>query len=294
MEDFNFISNLPIVISVIAIIVSYMSYTNAKEAKKSANQWHKNDMELRIHEGTLKINNGYKNFAKPYIDIMYDSYYETKKLTTEYSTKACRIKNNICDKINKLDSELFSSIDLLDKAISKLILENKDDILYQNPEKLFGDINRYSNEIEHNLEEDSTDEVKKLLYALYKKIDYKNRKELYDYTIEQLKEVHLIYKNNKDLVDKRIILMNNEYMKFKRYYFGNVLDDLHTDYLGMLNLMKYIKYADEHYHYYKEIEPTVAISKMFIAISNVMIVNHGIMEMMKLEQYRDSKHLTNL
>lgn len=290
MNEFNINTLLPIAISFVAMIISYKAYKTANKVNESTQQWQEYDINLRIEEMAINKDKEYKEMAKPYIDIMYSCYIETKELMNEFSFKACRAKNNICEQINKYDKELHYLNDDLNTAIDRIIIDNEKDILFQIPEALFSSLNYYSNLDEYYLEEDSSDKVKQALNNLYKRIAPDNRQELYNGAIEQLKEVHLIYRNNKEIIDEKIVLMENEYMKFKRYYFGSKLDILHEDYLEMLNLLKYIRYIERHYFYYNEIHPSIAISKMFIQISNIMIVNRGILEISRLENYRNFKY----
>lgn len=287
MDELNISILLPIAISFVAMVISYKAYKTANKVNESTQQWQKYDIHLRNEEMIVKKDKEYKEMAKPYIDIMYACYIETKELMTEFSVKACRAKSNICEQINKYDKKSNYLNDDLNTAINRIIIDNEEDILFQIPEALFSSLNYYSNLDEYYLEEDSSDKIKQALNNLYKRIVEDRRKELYNYAIEQLKEVHLIYRNNKEIIDKKIILMENEYMKFKRYYFGSKLDILHEDYLKMLNLLKYVRYIERHYFYYNEIPPSIAISKMFIQISNIMIVNRGILESSKLENYRN-------
>lgn len=291
MNEFNINSLLPIAISFVAMVISYKAYKTANRVNESTQLWQKYDINLRNEEMVLKKDKEYKEIAKPYIDIMYDCYIETKELMTEFSLKACRAKNNICEQIKKYDKELYYlDDDDLNIAINRIIIDNEKDILFQIPEALFPSLNYYSNLDEYYLEEDSSDKVKQALNNLYKRIAPDERQKLYNSAIEQLKEVHLIYRNNKEIIDKKIELMENEYMKFKRYYFGSKLDILHEDYLEMLNLLKYIRYIERHYFYYNEIHSSIAISKMFIQISNIMIVNRGILEISRLENYRNLEY----
>ncbi|MFX4267761.1 hypothetical protein ACOL29_08940 [Aliarcobacter butzleri] len=290
MNEFNINALLPIVISFVAMVISYKAYKTANKVNESTQLWQEYDINLRNEEMVLKKDKEYKEMAKPYIDIMYNCYIETKELMSEFSLKACRAKNNICEEINKYDKEFYYLNGDLNTAIDRIIIDNERNILFQIPETLFSSLNYYSNLDECYLEEDSSDKVKQSLNNLYKRISPDKRQKLYNHAIEQLKKVHLIYRNNKEIIDNMIELMENEYMKFKRYYFGSRLNILHEDYLEMLNLLKYIRYIERHYFYYNEIHPSIAISKMFIQISNIMIVNRGILEISRLENYRNLRY----
>ena len=287
MYQLNLTLVLPIAISFVSVVISYKAYKKAKEANDATQQWQKHDIHLRNKLMIEKQNKEYKEIATPYIDIMYNCYFETKELLTEFSVKACKAKNNICNTINNYDIESNYLNEILNTAIDRIIIDNEKDILFQTPEYMFSNLNYYSNLDENYLKEDCSDKVKQALNNLYIRIEDYKRKELYYYAIEQLKEVHIIYRNNKKIIDEKIILMDNEYMKLKRYHLGRKFDILHQDYLEMLNLLKYIRYTEKHYFYYNEISPSIAISKMFIQIINIMIVNRGILEICKLEHYRN-------
>ena len=88
MYQLNLTLVLPIAISFVSVVISYKAYKKAKEANDATQQWQKHDIHLRNKLMIEKQNKEYKEIATPYIDIMYNCYFETKELLTEFSVKA--------------------------------------------------------------------------------------------------------------------------------------------------------------------------------------------------------------
>lgn len=275
--------NIGLAISLLALLISVLSYTTAKKSMKRASKWQEEDIQIR------------KNLEKqkklaPYIDLVHKTYCDFEELFSDYSRVANQFYNRIVDLADTYNNSNGTNNHALRHhmayACDNIIEENRDDILFQHPEYLFNNLlNRKYRKLDYKLDLQKNDDlntVEKHLKILNENID-PSKKHLYlDDLIKLAPSVYQIYYDNKEKIDKSIKQLENEMKKYKYYDFDNTINDFYLEFKGLLNLLRYIKEVSTTYtNEFDKDFTTLTLSEIVYKITSIMIVNEGVLKISK-------------
>ncbi len=275
--------NLEIIISLIALIVSVVSFIVAKRNMQKVSKWQEQDIQLR------QKNEEEKKLA-PYIQLVHDTYCSFDDIFSNYS----RTANIFLDKIVNLADSYNNSKGTNKHALrhhmvyasDEIIKKHNEDILFQHPEYLFNNLlNGKYRKLDYKLDlkgKNSLGTIEAHLKILNENID-SDKKHLYlQSLIELTKIVYQIYYDNKEKIDNSIKELEKAMIKYKHFDFDTTINSFYLEFNGLLNLLRYIKEISTTYTREFDEEFTfLNLSEILYKITSIMIVNEGILKLHK-------------
>ena len=261
-----------IIASVSALIATYRIYVNKK--------LHRENVILKKQtEDAQKL--------KSYEDLAIQTYFKFEDMFNEVSSAACKAVDEMCKYADICENGNHSNKMALRHhlyIIPEIFVENnKDDILWQPIEHMkyvrLGEIVRTSSLDLKNYHYDERD-IKSHLKILYENFDIARKGEYCEIVKDKLTNFHNIYHKNQEEINKSIVDLKQAISKFKRYDFVGMTSRCFEDLKELLNLLLYIKKCS--ISFYVSDGEYVFLSKLAANLSELMMINQGVLEISRL------------
>lgn len=271
------------VISIIALVIAIASFIVTIINVKKISKWQEQDIILR------QKSNEEKKLA-PYIELVHDTYCNFDELFYTYSSLA----NTFLDKIvnyadyynNGYGTNKHALRHHMVYASDEIINKHKNDILFKHPQYLFNNLlNHKYRKLDYKLDlkgKSNLNSIETHLKILNENIDPEKKHLYLKKLIELTSPVYKIYSENKEKFDTSIKELEKAMIKYEHYDFNKTINNFYLEFLGILNLLRYIKEVSTTYTIeFNEDFTYLDLSEILYKITSIMIVNEGVLKLHK-------------
>ena len=265
------------IISCVSVIASLMSALYTIRVNK----------KLHMENINLKKQSEDEQKLKPYQDLIIQTYFKFDNVFRDISSTACSVTDQICkytdifcnnNHTNKM--ALSNHLNIIPEIF---VNNNEEDILWQPIEYVMHSklgIIQSTSSLDLKNNNYNEQEIEFHLKCLYENFDLSKKDEYCKVVKRKISTFHDIYHNNKEEIDKSIEELQKAIAKFKRYDFVEKTTT-YVDLKELLNLLLYIKKCSE--SFYTSDDKYIFLSNLAANLSELAIINKGILEMLKFK-----------